>query len=335
MISLEKPMKLPSAKHDFESKVSVDPVEVAKTSLRDVAMQLLKLASSIDHIFADSVEAIIQCSGRVIVIGMGKSGIVGKKIAATLASTGTSSFFIHPGEAYHGDLGMIQPQDIVLLLSNSGETSEVKNLLRPIKSFGNKTIAIVGDANSTIGRQVDYCLEARVDQEICPLNLAPTSSTTAAMVLGDALAVALMKKRDFAPEQFARFHPGGSLGRRLLTQVKDVMLSENLPLVTPTQSLEDVVFKMTGSAIGIAIVHEERRLKGVITDTDLRVAFSSIDSIKSTTAADVMTRNPRTISECAPVIDAKNFLQEYPCRALVVLDINEEIVGLYGRDIFN
>ncbi|SMF39466.1 KpsF/GutQ family sugar-phosphate isomerase [Pseudobacteriovorax antillogorgiicola] len=313
----------------------IDSISVAKKCLREEAQELMKLADSVSCEFSEAIDAIYGCQGRLIVLGMGKSGLVGKKIAATLASTGTPSFFIHPGEAFHGDLGMIVPQDMVLLLSYSGETAEICSLLRPLKQFGNKTIAIVGNKDSTLGREVNYCLEAKVEQEICPLNLAPTSSTTAAMALGDAIAVTLMKKRNFAAEQFARFHPGGSLGRRLLTRVEDVMLKDDLPMVTADDGIEKVIFTMTASAIGIAIVANDRKLLGVITDSDIRSAFASIETLKDVQAKDIMTPQPKTILASTQISQAREFIKENPCRALVVLDDNENIVGLYGRDRFN
>ena len=234
--------------------------QVMKNALREQGNALFALSERVDESFEQAVETILNCKGRIIISGMGKSGLIGKKIAATFASTGTISFFMHPGEAFHGDLGMVRfddRADVIVLISYSGETDEVLKLIPSLKSFGTRIIAITGGMNSTLANHADVVLNAAVKEEVCPNNLAPTTSTTVAISIGDALAVALIKARNFQPMDFARFHPGGSLGRRLLTRVKDVMHSERLPLVSRTMPISDVVITMTDTRTGIALVIDD------------------------------------------------------------------------------
>jgi arabinose-5-phosphate isomerase len=303
--------------------------EIAKESLRAAAAALENLANHLDESINQAVDMIMACKGRLVISGMGKSGHIGKKIAATLASTGTPSFFIHPAEAYHGDLGMMRGKDVVLLISNSGETDEVIKLIPSLKRFGNQIIAITNEPESSLAKNADVFMDIHVEKEACPNNLAPTTSTTVTLALGDALAVALMKERNFQPEHFAAFHPGGSLGRRLLTKVKDVMLKDNLPLVSKDTHMSDVINTMTQSLQGIALVADEhRRLLGVITDGDLRRALLKGIDLESTLAASVMTIEPVTISQNAMLVDAELKMQNTKVNKLVVVDNEYVIEGI-------
>ncbi|MBU3003363.1 KpsF/GutQ family sugar-phosphate isomerase [Paraglaciecola arctica] len=273
---------------------------------------------------------IAASTGRVIVSGMGKSGHIGRKIAATMASTGTPSFFVHPAEAFHGDLGMTQPSDVVVLISNTGETDEILKLIPSLQNFGNKIIAITGNTRSSLAKNSDVILNVKVEREICPNNLAPTSSTTATLVMGDALAVGLIHLRDFKPHHFALYHPGGSLGKRLLTQVKDVMHSNDLPLVTMNQSMQDVILAMTRSTLGLAIVENNGELQGIITDGDLRRSLVRCVDFKDLTAKDMMTITPITISQEQRLIEAEQLMRENHIKSVIVVnDVNrQKVVGV-------
>lgn len=284
------------------------------------AEELHRLSDLLTDDFAGAVRAILDCRGKVIVCGMGKSGHIGRKIAATLASTGTPSFFMHPAEAFHGDLGMITPDDIFVGISNSGETEEVIRLIPAVKRSGNKFIAICGRTDSTLARNADFFLNVHVTREACPLELAPTSSTTSTLAMGDALAVALMEARDFRPENFALFHPGGSLGRKLLTRVKDVMRTENLPVVSPDASFQDLILAMTDGKLGLAMVVEQGQLKGIVTDGDLRRAWQRYQDLSGKTIADLMTPSPRTIPSGTMLADAEQLLLQYKITSLIVQD---------------
>lgn len=258
------------------------------------AQAILGLKARLDDGFSRAVELILDSSGRVIVCGMGKSGIVGKKIAATLASTGTPSFFMHPGEAYHGDLGMVTPHDIFLALSNSGETQEVIKLIPFLRDNGNFLIALTGCGESTLAQASNCHLNIGVEREACPLQLAPTASTTASLAMGDALAVTLMRARDFKPENFARFHPGGSLGKRLLSRVENEMVTDDLPFISPTAGILDVIATISRGRLGICIV--DGSPTGIITDGDIRRALGEFgESIFSIAAATMMTEAPEFV----------------------------------------
>ncbi|WP_420106414.1 KpsF/GutQ family sugar-phosphate isomerase, partial [Herbaspirillum huttiense] len=289
---------------------------------QEQAQALNMIAERLAEEFEQAVELMYNTRGRVIVSGMGKSGIIGSKIAATLASTGTSSFFVHPGEAYHGDLGMFTEADTAILISYSGETEEVIRLIPSLKHFGLRIIAIVGKRNSTLGKNADVVLDVSVPREACPNNLAPTTSTTATLVMGDALAVALIEKREFKPNDFARFHPGGSLGKRLLTRVKDVMHTE-LPWVMRDTAIVDVISQMTEGGLGMALVSTDgnrQALCGVITDGDLRRALAARKDIYHITAADLMNSSPKTVSENEMFVDAEAKMLELNITALVALN---------------
>ena len=293
----------------------------ARRVLQIEASAVSALVEQVDRDFTEAVEAILGSPGRVIVCGMGKSGLIGNKIAATLASTGTPSFSVHPGEASHGDLGMVRPEDIFLALSNSGETEEVIRLIPFLQDNGNQLIAITGRPDSTLARHADFHLNAAVPKEACPLQLAPTASTTAALALGDALAIVLMEARGFLPEHFARFHPSGSLGRRLLTRVGHVMHTENLPVVDPEDPASHVVQTISAGRMGVALVCEGRELVGIVTDGDLRRAVERHRrDFAELRARDMMTTNPICIDREARLQDAVDLMTKHSITNLAIAE---------------
>jgi arabinose-5-phosphate isomerase len=287
------------------------------------------LSSRIDQAFCDAGELILNCSGRVVVVGMGKSGHIGGKIAATLASTGTPAFFVHPGEASHGDLGMITANDTVLAISNSGETAEILTILPLIKRMEVKLIAFTGNRNSTLAKQADVVINVGVDKEACPLNLAPTSSTTVTLVMGDALAVALLESRGFTEEDFARSHPGGALGKRLLLFVKDIMHSgDAVPSVLESAKLTEALLEMTGKGLGMtAVVDNEQKLAGIFTDGDLRRVLNQRQDISNINIRDVMSRNPVTCRADMLAAEAVAIMESKKINGLVALDDENRVVG--------
>lgn len=302
-------------------------INVGKEVFRVQAQALEATAHRLNGTFDQAVKIILGTAGRVIVSGMGKSGIIGNKIAATLASTGTPSFAVHPAEAYHGDLGMFTAEDIAILISYSGETEEVIRLVPSLRHFGVKIIALVGNPKSTLGLNSDLVLDVSVEREACPNNLAPTTSTTVALAMGDALAVALIEKRDFKPQDFAAFHPGGSLGRRLLTRVKDVMHSE-LPICAPRDNMKEVIMTATQVGLGIAVVIDKGEVRGVITDGDLRRALFNHDGLDGLTAEKVMTRNPIIVNETEMFADAENIMLKAGVTSLLVVSDQGVLTGV-------
>lgn len=305
--------------------MSLDYQAIAKRVLDIEADAVLHLKSHLDKNFNGSVEAILKAQGRVVICGMGKSGLIGKKIMATFASTGTPCFFMHPGEAFHGDLGMVAPDDVFLALSNSGETEEVIRLLPFLKDNGNVVISMTGRPNSTLAKNSDFHLNIAVPQEACPHQLAPTSSTTATLVMGDALAVALMEARGFQPHDFARFHPGGSLGRKLLTRVKHEMKSANLPLISASASMPTVIHSMNEGRLGLCIVDNG---KGIITDGDLRRHMEKdAAGLMSKTAADIMGTSPKTIDAEATLSAAEELMNQHKITSLLVTE-NGALAGV-------
>lgn len=311
-----------------EAQTMLDPLAIAQQTL-DIEIAALKaMRQRLDHRINQAVEIVLEMRGRVVVVGMGKSGIIGQKIAATLASTGTPAFFVHPGEAFHGDLGMIKPIDVALLISNSGETEEVLRILPFLQYQKNKIIAMTGKMQSTLAQHADVVLDVGVEREACKNNLAPTSSTTNTLAMGDALAVALTEKRNFQPEDFARFHPGGSLGRRLLTRVQDVMCKEPLPVCAPTSSFREVVNAITYGRLGLTLVMDDEVLCGIITDGDVRRAFDTYEDVKSLHAEKIMTANPLTITADTRFADAESYMREKKVSALVVQDTAGKTVGV-------
>jgi arabinose-5-phosphate isomerase len=312
--------------------IAVDPVAVvrrARAVLSTEATAIAALDSRIGESLVAAVSLILNASGRVVVTGIGKSGHVGRKLAATLASTGTPAFFVHPAEASHGDLGMISSQDVVIALSNSGEVAELNTLLTPLKRVGAKLIAITGNENSTLAKEADIALDARVDEEACPLGLAPTASTAAAMALGDALAMALLEARGFTAEDFARSHPGGSLGRKLLTHVRDVMrVGDKLPIVTVDATVTQALFEITGKGMGMtAVIASDGALAGIFTDGDLRRCLPKLGNIETARVADFMTRTPLVIGADALAVDAVSLMEEKRKNLLLVLNAKRELIG--------
>lgn len=279
--------------------------------------------------FTQAVDAMLACQGRVVVMGMGKSGHVGRKITATLASTGTPAMFVHPAEAHHGDLGMVQPGDVVLAISNSGESEELTALLPVIKRLGVRLLAMTGRPASSLARHADIVLDCAVAQEACPLNLAPTASTTAQMALGDALAVVLLELRGFKAEDFARSHPGGSLGRKLLTHLRDVMRAgDAVPRVKPDASFGEVMREMSAKGLGsTAVVDEAGRIVGVFTDGDLRRKIEAGIDLRANTAAELMTPSPRTIRDDVLAAEAVSLMEAYRITTLLVVDGQGVLVG--------
>ena len=296
-----------------------------------VAMQIDALSAMADRIGADfdaAVDIVLARQGRVVLVGMGKSGLIGKKIAATMASTGTPAFFVHPAEAFHGDLGMIGPQDVVVMISNSGETEELVRILPFLEHQENRIIAMTGRRDSTLGRHAHAVLDVSVKREACNNNLAPTSSTTATLVMGDALAVVLSSKCNFQPEDFARFHPGGSLGRRLLTRVADVMHKDNLPVCRPDASFRDVVHEINRGRLGLVLVMQDGDLLGIITDGDVRRAFDSAADYREIAARHIMSSEPKLAAPDERFSDAEARLRAARIHALVVKNQAGEVVGV-------
>ena len=308
------------------------PESLLESARRVFAVEREALAAvgeRLDGGFTEACRLILATRGRVVCTGMGKSGHIARKIAATLASTGTPAFFVHPGEAGHGDLGMITDADIVLALSNSGETDELVTLLPVLARQGNRLIAMTGRPASTLARQADAHLDASVPAEACPLDLAPTSSTTAALVLGDALAVALLEARGFTADDFARSHPAGSLGRRLLLHIRDVMQTgEAVPVVAEDALLTEALMEISRKRMGMtAVVDGEGRLAGLFTDGDLRRALDAGADVRATRIGEVMTRSPRTIGADALAVEAARLMEDHKISALVVVDGDRRIHG--------
>jgi arabinose-5-phosphate isomerase len=304
-------------------------VRLAHETLDIEAAALLGLKDRLDDGFAHAVSMMLAVRGRVVVMGMGKSGHIGRKIAATLASTGTPAMFVHPGEASHGDLGMIKAVDLVLAISNSGESDELVSILPVLKRQGVPLIALTGGLSSTLARHADVVLDSSVEKEACPLNLAPTASTTAQLALGDALAVALLDARGFRAEDFARSHPGGSLGRRLLTHVSDVMRQgDNVPLVGPDTPFTDLMREMSAKGLGAsAVVDADRRVLGIFTDGDLRRLVEKGLDLRAITAREVMHANPRTIRHDALAVEAAELMEQNRITSVLVVDAEQRLCG--------
>lgn len=308
-------------------------LEQARQVLRMEAEAVLEQVERIDEHFKAAVEMIMACPGRTVITGMGKSGIIGRKMAATLASTGTPSFYLHPAEGIHGDLGMVTEGDVVIALSNSGETGEVLHILPSLRRIGAKLIAMVGNPNSTLAKNSDIVLNVGVTREACPLGLAPTSSTTAALAYGDALALALLSKRKFTASQFAVFHPGGSLGRKLLLTVEDIMHSgsEN-PLVKEDISVQDALFVITDKGLGaVSVVDDDNKMLGVLTDGDIRRGLSKgVDFLKRP-VTELMTASPKTITKEKLAAQALHIMESNrpkPITVLPVVDAENHVIGL-------
>ncbi|MEG0788991.1 MAG: KpsF/GutQ family sugar-phosphate isomerase [Alistipes sp.] len=304
-------------------------LEVARKAIHTEALALKHMEETLDDNFVKAVELILDSRGKTIITGMGKSGLVGRKIAATLASTGTPSFFLHPGEAFHGDLGMISKEDIVVALSYSGETDEILKIVPFIHDNGNKLISMTGHAESALAKNSDVHLDVAVKTEACILHLAPTTSTTAQIAMGDALAVSLMKVREFSSIDFARLHPGGSLGRRLLMTVGSVMRKEDLPVVAPDCSATEMIHTISKGGLGLIVICNEDRIEGIVTDGDIRRAMEHRQAEFFTiTAADIATRNPRTIRADQKLIVAEKEMTNNKVTSLLVPDEAGKLVGI-------
>ena len=308
-------------------------LEHAQEVLRMEAEAILELVPRIDENFAAAVNLILECQGRTVITGMGKSGLIGRKMAATLASTGTPSFYLHPAEGIHGDLGMVTASDVVIALSNSGETGEVLNILPSLRRIGAKIIAMVGNANSTLGKNADVILDVGVSKEACPLGLAPTSSTTAALAYGDALALALLKKHNFTASQFAIFHPGGSLGRKLLLTVGNIMhKGEENPTVLADTTVQEALFVITDKGLGaVSVVDQNGIMQGVLTDGDIRRGLSKGEDFLQRPVSELMTANPKTITEDKLAAQALHLMESNkpkPITVLPVLDEKRKVIGL-------
>ena len=312
-------------------------LDLARQVLRIEGDAVLALIDRVDQSFLQALSLILNCHGRVIVSGMGKSGHIARKIAATLASTGTPAYFVHPAEASHGDLGMITSDDVLIALSNSGESDELLNILPSIKRQGAKLIAMTGNAQSSLARDADTHLNAGVVQEACPLNLAPTASTTAALALGDALAVALLDARGFGAEDFARSHPGGSLGRQLLTRIRDVMRTgDAVPTVLGDTSVTEATREISRGGIGMTVVvANDLKILGIFTDGDLRRAIVSNLDLQRLTVSDVMSVNPRRIDPDKLTAEAVKMMDKHKINQLPVADENGRLIGaLNMHDLF-
>jgi arabinose-5-phosphate isomerase len=305
-------------------------IEKAKEVIRKEAEAILNLEKKVNSEFQKAVELILKCRGRVIVTGIGKSGIIGKKIAATLTSTGTSAIFLHPVEGLHGDLGLVRRDDLVIAVTKSGETEELQQLFPLFKRLGVPIISLTGDPSSPAAEKSDIVIDVSVDEEACPNNLVPTSSTTAALVMGDALAVALLDERGFSTEDFALLHPGGYLGKRLLLKVKDIMhTGNNIPIVSENADMKEVILEMTSKRFGATtVVNDKNELVGIFTDGDLRRLVEKTEEIFKLKAREVMTRDPKTIDSEELAAKALNRMEFYNITSLIVPNGKKEPVGI-------
>ena len=310
-------------------KTAAVDLTLAKKVLQTEADAILSLVDRVGERFERAVQLLLDCRGRVIVTGMGKSGIICRKISATLASTGTPAFFLHPAEAIHGDLGVLQPDDVIVALSYSGETEELLRLLETIKRLGARLIAITGDCRSTLARSADVALDCRVSEEACPLNLVPTASTTAALALGDALAMTLLVAKGFRQEDFANLHPGGKLGKRLMRAEQLMHGGGDAPIVSRTTKMHDVMHEMSHKKLGMTcVVDEDRRLIGIVTDGDLRRLMLKGPDFLQQTAGDVMTRNPISVSRDTLAAEALHILEQRKITSVVVVDGTQQVQGV-------
>jgi arabinose-5-phosphate isomerase len=305
----------------------------AKKTILSESQSIAKLTDYLSDDFAKSVELIYNSKGRLVITGIGKSAIIAQKIVATLNSTGTPSLFLHASEAIHGDLGMVLKDDAVICISKSGNSPEIKVLVPLLKRFGNKLIAITGNTSSFLGKESDFVLNTFVENEACPNNLAPTNSTTAQLVMGDAIAVCLMELRDFKAEDFAKYHPGGALGKKLLLRVGEMLDTTHRPIVAPDSSIKTVIMEISEKRLGVTAVVENEKVIGIITDGDIRRMLNKTENIAGLTAKDIMTSNPKMIKYTDLVSDALNILEDFSITQLVVLEHNEYKGVLHLHDI--
>lgn len=305
-------------------------IKTAKEVLNTEASSILRMAEKLEVSFEQAIDILYSCKGRVVVCGMGKSGLVGKKISATLSSTGTPSFFLHPAEGVHGDSGVLTREDVMVAISNSGETTELLQVLPLIKRLGIKMIGLTGKLDSTLAKKSDVVLDISVEKEACPLNLAPTASTTATLAMGDALAVCLLKRRNFSAEDFFMFHPGGSLGKKLFWKVEDLMIKEDrLPLVHTGTLFKEAIHIITEKKLGLAlVVDDSERLAGILTDGDIRRIIQKYDNIANLVVEDVMTKNPKTIEMDDLAAKALQIMETHSITSLAVLDVNARPIGI-------
>ena len=305
-----------------------DIVSLAKQTIVQEAEAVAGMVNFINDDFKKIITLLINCKGRLVVSGIGKSAIIAQKIVATLNSTGTPSLFMHAADAIHGDVGMIQQNDVVMVISKSGDSPEIKVLVPIVKNFGNKIIAMVGQTQSYLAKQADLILNTTVDKEACPNNLAPTTSTTAQMVMGDAVAICLMYSRGFSADEFAKFHPGGTLGKKLYLKVSDLSLNNEKPYVTETGSLKDIIVEITKNRLGAtAVIDKNKNIAGIITDGDLRRMLEKSISLQDITAKAIMTAKPKTISKNELAIDALDLMRKNNISQLLVVD-NEKYAGI-------
>lgn len=308
----------------------MDAIEKGKEVVRIEAQAVQSLESKIGKEFAGAVDLIENITGRVVITGMGKSGLIARKIVATLNSTGTAAIYMHPSDAVHGDLGMVRPEDVVICISNSGDTEEVVQLLPMFKRIGLPVISILGNRNSKLGRESNFILDADVEQEACPHDLAPTSSSTAALVIGDALAIALLDRKNFTEQEFAMFHPAGNLGKRLLLKVEELMVKgKDIPVVPETASLRDAILVMTSGRLGATcVVNSSGGLAGIITDGDLRRLLQKKLDFSDMSAADVMTKNPKVVRPNLLAVAALEAMENFNITQLIVVDESRKPVGM-------
>jgi len=312
----------------------VNEIETGKRVLDIEARAIDSLKSRLNHSFSDAISLLYNCKGRVVVTGMGKSGLIGKKISATFASTGTPSFFLHPADGIHGDIGMIMQNDVILAISNSGETDELIALLPVFKKMTMQIICMTGKTASTLSNNSDVVLDVSIKEEACPMNLVPTASTTVALAMGDALAVALLEKRGFRKEDFALFHPGGALGRRLILHVEDIMhTGETVPVVYKGSYLKDVIYEMTSKKLGVTtVLDDNNRLLGIITDGDLRRLLEKEtgreNDIFKLTAGEIAIKNPRVIQKDALAVSAVQIMETYSITSLVIVNEDGTVAGI-------
>jgi arabinose-5-phosphate isomerase len=306
----------------------MDYIQRSKEIFSQEICELQKLSAKIGNEINEAVELIYNCKGKLVIMGVGKTGIIGHKISSSLASTGTQSIFVNASEAMHGDLGMVSKNDIVLLISNSGSSSEIVNIIPPLKKIGCTMIAMTGNLKSVLANEVSLVLNVGVEKEACPLGLAPTTSTTATLVMGDALTICLMERRDFKAENYAVYHPGGALGRRLISRVKDEMNTE-IPRVTETTVFKDIMYEVSNKRLGMTLVYStENQAVGIITDGDIRRAIQKFDDIKQLTAADFMTRGFKRIGVNELLTDALEMMDINKITSLTVMDEADQVVGI-------
>lgn len=302
-------------------------IEAAKRSISEQGDAIKNIVNFLDDSFAEAVELILKSNGRVIITGIGKSAIIANKIVATLNSTGTPSIFMHAADAIHGDLGLVQKKDIIICISKSGNTPEIKVLVPLLKRAGNPLIAITGNKNSFLGEESDFVFNSYVDKEVCPNNLAPTTSTTAQLVIGDALAVCLLQMKDFSSDDFAKYHPGGALGKKLFLTVRDLAMKNEKPNVGLNSNIKDVIIEISKKRLGVSAVTEQNKIKGIITDGDLRRMLAKTENFTNLSAIDIMTKNPKSIDINAMAVDAMQLMEKHEITQLLVTD-NEMYAGV-------